>query len=169
MTALAAKRSVRGALGFSTSRTMLHRVPDGAVPGTYAAPDELLGLGDLLGRHDRGTFEVAPKLGELDGDDFAGSRAEVTWMAEINRRTGRPVTFGLAQTSFLPDLHLRVLEFVDDEAARGGQVRPQTTARSIGRCSDLTARSDSLPSWRGSLSPDPTDGSPPRDDGRRAS
>jgi N-acyl-D-amino-acid deacylase len=151
MTALVDEAIGAGALGFSTSRTMLHRVPDGrAVPGTYAAPDELLALGDVLGRHDRGTFEVAPKLGELDGDDFAGSRAEVAWMAEINRRTGRPVTFGLAQTSFLPDLHLRVLEFVDDEAARGGQVRPQTTARSIGLLFGISHRTfyDSLPSWR---------------------
>ncbi len=151
MTALVDEAIGAGALGFSTSRTMLHRVPDGrAVPGTYAAPDELLALGDVLGRHDRGTFEVAPKLGERDGDDFAGSRAEVAWMAEINRRTGRPVTFGLAQTSFLPDLHLRVLEFVDDEAARGGQVRPQTTARSIGLLFGISHRTfyDSLPSWR---------------------
>ena len=49
-----------GALGFSTSRTFLHRVPDGRpVPGTYAAPEELLAIGDVLGRHRRGVFEAA--------------------------------------------------------------------------------------------------------------
>jgi len=151
MTALVDEAIAAGALGFSTSRTMLHRVPDGrAVPGTYATPEELLAIGEVLGRHRRGTFEVAPKLGELDGDDFAGSRAEVAWMAEINRRTGRPVTFGLAQTSFLPDLHTRVLEFVDDEAARGAHVRPQTTARSIGLLFGIAHRTfyDGLPSWQ---------------------
>ena len=38
-----------GALGFSTSRTMLHRVPDGrAVPGTYADARELLAIADVL-------------------------------------------------------------------------------------------------------------------------
>ncbi len=151
MTELVDEAIAAGALGFSTSRTMLHRVPDGrAVPGTYAAREELLAIGDVLGRHDRGTFEVAPKLGELDGDDFAGSRAEVAWMAEINRRTGRPVTFGLAQTNFLPDLHTRVLGFVDEEATRGGYVRPQTTARAIGVLFGIAHRTfyDGVPSWQ---------------------
>jgi N-acyl-D-amino-acid deacylase len=151
MTALVDEAIGAGALGFSTSRTMLHRVPDGrAVPGTYATPDELFAIGDVLGRHDRGTFEVAPKLGELDGNDFEGSRAEVGWMAEVNRRTGRPVTFGLAQTNFLPELHTRVLEFVDEESARGGHVRPQTTARSIGLLFGIAHRTfyDGVPSWQ---------------------
>jgi N-acyl-D-aspartate/D-glutamate deacylase len=122
-----------GALGFSTSRTMLHRVPDGrAVPGTYARSDELLAIAGALGRHERGTFEVAPRLGEDTGGDFATTRAEIEWMAEINRTTGRPVTFGLAQTDRLPELHTRVLGFVDDEAIRGAELRPQTTARGIG-------------------------------------
>jgi N-acyl-D-amino-acid deacylase len=151
MTALVDEAIGAGALGFSTSRTMLHRVPDGrAVPGTYATTDELLAIADVLGRHDRGTFEVAPKLGELDGNDYEGSRAEVGWMAEVNRRTGRPVTFGLAQTNFLPELHTRVLEFVDEESARGGRVRPQTTARSIGLLFGIAHRTfyDAVPSWQ---------------------
>ncbi len=122
-----------GALGFSTSRTMLHRVPDGrAVPGTYAQPDELLAIAGALGRHGRGTFEVAPRLGEDMGDDLATTRGEIEWMAEINRTTGRPVTFGLAQADVLPELHARVLEFVDEQAGRGAELRPQTTARGIG-------------------------------------
>ena len=38
--------SQAGALGFSTSRTILHRAMDGElVPGTFAAEDELLGIG----------------------------------------------------------------------------------------------------------------------------
>ncbi len=39
-----------GALGFSTSRTIGHRAIDGeVVPGTYAAEDELFGIGSALG------------------------------------------------------------------------------------------------------------------------
>src|SRR5208283_3370201 len=35
-----------GAVGFSTSRTLIHRAKDGEpVPGTFAAPDELVGIG----------------------------------------------------------------------------------------------------------------------------
>src|SRR5205085_9218783 len=39
-----------GALGFSTSRTLAHRAIDGEpVPGTFAAEDELFGIGRVLG------------------------------------------------------------------------------------------------------------------------
>ena len=34
-----------GALGFSTSRTMVHATPEGVpIPGTFAADEELLGI-----------------------------------------------------------------------------------------------------------------------------
>ncbi|HEY5013502.1 MAG TPA: amidohydrolase family protein, partial [Acidimicrobiia bacterium] len=39
-----------GALGFSTSRTIVHMAIDGEpVPGTFAAEDELFGIGSVLG------------------------------------------------------------------------------------------------------------------------
>ena len=141
----------RGALGFSTSRTLLHRVPDGRpVPGTWAEPKELLAIADVLGTYGRGTFEVAPRLGERDADSLEGTRAEVAWMAEVNRRTGRPVTFGLAHSFSRPDLYARVLDFVDEEAATGGVLRPQTTARGIGLLFGIAHRTlfDGCPSWR---------------------
>jgi N-acyl-D-aspartate/D-glutamate deacylase len=140
-----------GALGFSTSRTLLHRVPDGRpVPGTWAEPKELLAIADVLGKHGRGTFEVAPRLGEHDAESLEGTRAEVAWMAEINRRTGRPVTFGLAHSFRRPDLYARVLDFVDEEGASGGALRPQTTARGIGLLFGIAHRTlfDGCPSWR---------------------
>src|SRR5690606_5609463 len=102
-----------GALGFSTSRTLLHRVPDGRpVPGTWADPNELLAFGDVMGRHGRGVFEAAPRLGERDDDTYTATRAEIAWMGELSRRTGRPVTFGLAHSYRRPDLYRRVLDFV---------------------------------------------------------
>ena len=140
-----------GALGFSTSRTMLHRVPDGrAVPGTYAQPEELLAIAGVLGRRRQGTFEVAPRLGEDVGGDLETTRGEVAWMAEVNRATGRPVTFGLAQTDLLPELHTRVLGFVDEALAAGARLRPQTTARAIGILFGLSHRTpfDGTPAWR---------------------
>jgi N-acyl-D-amino-acid deacylase len=139
-----------GALGFSTSRTLLHRVPDGrAVPGTWAHPDELYAIADVLGRQRRGVFEVAPRF-ERPGDDYEGTRAEVHWMAEINRRTGRPVTFGLAQSNLGPELYRKILGFVDDEAAGGGVIHPQTTARGIGLLFGIVHRTffDRSPAWQ---------------------
>jgi N-acyl-D-aspartate/D-glutamate deacylase len=139
-----------GALGFSTSRTLLHRVPDGRpVPGTWADERELLAFADVLGRHAKGVYEVAPRF-ERPGPRYEGTRAEVRWMAEINRRTGRPVTFGLAQSNAGPELFRKILELVDEEAATGGELRPQTTARGIGLLFGMQHRTffDRAPSWQ---------------------
>ncbi len=122
-----------GALGFSTSRTFLHRVPDGRpVPGTYATPEELLAIGDVLGRHGRGVFEAAARLGEGDDDSLKNTRGELRWMSELSRRSGRPVTFGLAQSNRRPDLYSRVIQLTEEGNLIGGRVRPQTTARGVG-------------------------------------
>ena len=138
-----------GALGFSTSRTLLHRVPDGRpVPGTWADERELLAIADVLGRRGTGVYEVAPRF-ERPGAHYEATRAEVHWMAEINRRTGRPVTFGLAQSNAGPELYRKILELVDEEGDRGGELRPQTTARGIGLLFGLQHRTffDRAPAW----------------------
>jgi N-acyl-D-amino-acid deacylase len=140
-----------GALGVSTSRTFLHRVPDGRpVPGTYAAADELLAFADVLYDHGAGIFEAAMRLGERDNDALDNTRAEVALMGEISRRSGRPVSFGLTQSSRRPHLFERVIDFVKEENAVGGCVRPQTTARGIGILFGLETRTpfDRAPSWR---------------------
>ena len=146
-----------GALGFSTSRTLLHRVPDGRfVPGTWADERELLAIADVLGRHGKGVYEVAPRF-ERPGRDYEGTRAEVHWMAEINRRTGRPVTFGLAQSNAGPELFRTILRLVDEEAEAGGELRPQTTARGIGLLFGLQHRTffDRAPEWAALATADP--------------
>ncbi len=140
-----------GALGFSTSRTLLHTVPDGRpVPGTWATPDELYAIADVLGRHRRGVFESASRLGERDGEDLSGTRAELAWMGEVSRRSGRPVTFGLAQSDRRPELFRRVVGFAKEENILGGCVRPQTTARGVGVLFGLQSRTpfDGSPAWR---------------------
>jgi N-acyl-D-aspartate/D-glutamate deacylase len=122
-----------GALGFSTSRTLLHRVPDGRpVPGTWAAAEELRAIADVLGRQRRGVLESAPRLGERDSDDYENTRAEVEMMADMTISSGRPLTFGLAHSYRRDDLYRKVLDFVNDANIRGAHVRPQTTARGIG-------------------------------------
>jgi N-acyl-D-aspartate/D-glutamate deacylase len=139
-----------GALGFSTSRTLLHRVPDGRmVPGTWATTDELYAIADVLARQGRGVFEAAPRF-EQPGRDYEHTREEVHWMAEINRRTGRPVTFGLAQSNLGPELFRKILECVVAEAERGGVIHPQTTARGIGLLFGIVHRTffDRAPSWQ---------------------
>ena len=129
-----------GALGFSSSRTFLHRVPDGRyVPGTHAAEDELLAFADSLGRYG-GIFECAPKLGGRNDPDGVFTRDEIRMYGEISRRAGCPVTFGLTQVDIVPDMHLRVLDYVATENADGARIRPQTTSRQIGILFGLSGR-----------------------------
>lgn len=140
-----------GALGVSTSRTFLHKVPDGRpIPGTHATADELLAFAEILRSRAAGVFEGAMRLGERDNDAYDNSRVEVALMGEISRHSGRPVSFGLTQSDRRPDLYERVIDFVKAENANGANVRPQTTARGVGILFGLETRTpfDRAPSWK---------------------
>jgi N-acyl-D-aspartate/D-glutamate deacylase len=125
------RESIRGgALGFSTSRTLLHKTPDGEpVPGTFAGPEELIGIGSVLGEEGRGVFEAVPYLDSTESDVIVG---EVDWMERVSRANGRPLTFGMLQTRQFPDLWRTVLESVEKANARGARILPQTQVRSVG-------------------------------------
>ena len=153
MTDLLTEALQAGALGFSTSRTFLHKVPDGRpVPGTYAEPAELFAFADALGRHGAGVFESASRLGEGERDslDMPLTRAELAWMGEVSRRGRCPVSFGLTQHDSRPELFRQVIEMAKEQNALGATVRPQTTARSVGILFSLDTRTpfDRAPSWR---------------------
>ncbi len=72
-----------GALGFSTSRTILHYTGPDRTPiaGTYAGEDELFALGDALGELDAGLFEVVPS-GVL-GEQLDTLPGELDWMQRL--------------------------------------------------------------------------------------
>lgn len=140
-----------GALGFSTSRTFMHRVPDGRpVPGTYAQPEELLAIGEVMGKVGRGVFEAAARLGERDNKELDNTRAEIAWMGELSRRNDVNVTFGLAQSDRRPQLYQSVIDFSEEENANGAKLRPQTTSRGIGSLMTFLQRTpfDGFPVWR---------------------
>ncbi|MFP5396013.1 MAG: amidohydrolase family protein, partial [Alphaproteobacteria bacterium] len=80
-----------GALGFSTSRTVLHRSIDGElVPGTTATEEELVAIGRAMGKVGYGVFELA--------SDMRREWNEFGWMGQISRETGLPVTFAALQS-----------------------------------------------------------------------
>src|SRR6185437_16042757 len=94
-----------GALGFSTSRTMGHRAIDGEpVPGTFAAEDELFGIGAALAETGRGVFEIAPMGvgGEASGDPPDAHLTETDWMVRLAARIRRPFTFLVMQSHVAP-------------------------------------------------------------------
>jgi N-acyl-D-amino-acid deacylase len=130
MAAVVAQGIEAGALGFSTSRTLAHRAIDGEpVPGTFAAEDELFGIGRVLGRLGQGVFELAA-AGAL-GEDLAAPEKEVAWMRRLAAETGRPVTFALNQNNADPDQWRKLLDLAAEAVAEGAPVRPQVTARTV--------------------------------------
>lgn len=149
MAALVRAAVEAGALGYSISRSLFHRVPDGRnVPGTWSAPDEFFGIAAPLGELGRGVLESAPRYNEENG---SGSRVEeeLAWMAEISRRTGRPFSFNLQQIASLGDHYRQVIALCEDANRTGAQLRPQITPRSVGVLFSLAASTlvDDLPSF----------------------
>src|SRR6478609_3014551 len=98
-----------GALGFSTSRTLAHKAIDGEpVPGTFAAEDELFGIGEALKSVGRGLYELAPA--GAAGEDIITPAKEVDWMCRLSAAIERPVTFALAQVDAAPELWKELMD-----------------------------------------------------------
>jgi N-acyl-D-amino-acid deacylase len=147
MVALADEALASGALGISTSRTLLHRAPDGHyVPGTFADHRELAALGSVLGRHGTGVFEAVPSF----VGNASAPEVELDMLTQIARSTGQPVTFTLIQENTAPNRHLEILGAVGRARAEGVLVFPQTTARGIGIWFGLVNNTpfDRAPAWR---------------------
>jgi N-acyl-D-amino-acid deacylase len=120
-----------GALGFSTSRTLSHRAIDGEpVPGTFAAEDELFGIGRALRDAGAGLFEVAPA--GIVGDDHTEPYKEVAWMQRLAKEIERPVTFGMNQTNGSPEEYHDLLDAAAIAAAAGDNLIPQVAGRATG-------------------------------------
>ena len=120
-----------GAFGFSTSRTIAHKAIDGEpVPGTFAAEDELFGIGEALAEVGHGLYELAPA--GVVGEDLAAPAKEVDWMRRLSAATGRPVTFALVQIDAAPGMWREIMDLSADAAAEGAQLHPQVAPRCNG-------------------------------------
>ena len=120
-----------GALGFSTSRTLAHRAIDGEpVPGTFAAEDELLGLGRAVAAGGRAVFELAP-MGSA-GEDIVAPRQEIEWMKRLAGETGVPVSFSLIQIDPAPTLWRELMDESLKATEAGAPIYPQIAARPFG-------------------------------------
>ncbi len=114
-----------GALGFSTSRTLLHKASDGEfVPGTFASRDELFGIGKVLGEVGHGVFQCASEHTQMS--------KEIQWMRVMAAETGRPVIFTLSQTDMKPDLWKELVQVLEDAAQEGTPLFAQSAGRAIG-------------------------------------
>jgi N-acyl-D-amino-acid deacylase len=114
-----------GALGFSTSRTQLHRAKDGEpVPGTFAGADEMVGIGAAVGAAGHGVFEIASDM-MIPEDEFA-------WMKQFAAASGLPVTFGMLQSPMQPEKWRDLLKLTEDARAEGAMITAQIACRPTG-------------------------------------
>ena len=117
-----------GALGFSMSRTIVHRAVDGeVVPGTHGAEDEIFGIARALGELGEGIVELAPA--GIQGEDMSAPDKEMDWMGRLSKEIQRPVSFALVQHDVAPRDWKRLLDLVDTANADGADLRPQVSAR----------------------------------------
>jgi N-acyl-D-amino-acid deacylase len=114
-----------GAFGFTTSRTDSHKTPGGEmVPSRFAATDELLGIGSALGAVGAGAFGM--------NSDFDDETAELAWMTQLAKQTGRPVWFLLTDRYDDPERWRRLLAATHAARAQGAQLTAQIAGRPIG-------------------------------------
>ena len=99
------------------------------MPGTFAAEDELFGIGAVLGELGTGVFELAP-AGAL-GEDLAAPEREVDWMRRLAAAIRRPVTFALTQNNADSTAWRRQLDLAAEAAAEGVPLRPQVHGRTV--------------------------------------
>ena len=114
-----------GALGFSTSRTSLHKSKSGElVPGTFAAADELLGIAEAMAAVGHGVFQFAPEHVNL--------LEEWGWMRDIALKTGRTVSVNFSQTDKAPEYWCDVIARLDEARADGLPIVAQVHGRTVG-------------------------------------
>ena len=132
MRALVREAIAAGALGVSTSRTINHRTSDGrSTPTLDAAREEILGLADGLADAGAGVFQLV--------SDFSDPEIEQRLLEDVARRSGRPLSFSLAQAESTPDGWRHLLRWLESCQAQGLAMRAQVCGRGVGLLLGLTA------------------------------
>ncbi len=112
-----------GALGFSTSRTLLHKDKAGVhVPGTFAGSDEMLAMGLAMKGLKHGVFEMV--------SDHLGDDDEWHWVKGFVKETGLPVT--LVATSAGAYEGDKMFNIAEESRLEGMDIRPQIAGRPTG-------------------------------------
>ncbi|MDB6060344.1 MAG: Amidohydrolase 3 [Verrucomicrobiaceae bacterium] len=121
-----------GAVGFSTSRTMIHRTNTGAFTPTYqAANSELKQLGETLAAAPGKVFQMV--------SDFIDADYEFEIVRHVCARTGAKGTFSLLQSDSRPTMWSEQLARVDKAQAAGLDIRAQVLSRPLGVLMGLNA------------------------------
>jgi len=131
MAALVVEAIEAGALGFSTSRTIIHRTRSGELIGTLRAPEEeLLTIAKAMGQLGRGVFQLITDAYLLPDEAFA--EQEFSLIERILEVSGRPLSLTVQQVTELPDRWRWMYERIEALRAKGHDIRSQVGARGLG-------------------------------------
>ena len=123
MAALVREGVEAGALGFSTSRTLLHKDLKGVhMPGTFAGSDEMLAMGMAMKGLRHGVFEMV--------SDHLGDDDEWRWGKDFVKETKLPVT--LVATSAGAYEGDKMFKIAEESRLEGMDIRPQIAGRPTG-------------------------------------
>ena len=125
MKALTVEALAAGAFGFTTSLTNSHKTLSGGfVPSRYSEVDEMMGIGSALAGFDHGAFGI--------NTEFENEEAEMTWLTELARQTGRPVWFLVTQNISDPTRWQRLISGIHKARAEGVPLSGQVACRPVG-------------------------------------
>ena len=114
-----------GAVGFSTSRTLVHRSADGNLVPTYkAATAELKALGESLSGEKGHVFQLI--------SDWEDPADEFSILREVSEKTGAKGTFTLLHLDNEPELWEKQLAMVETAQSEGLDIRGQVLSRPVG-------------------------------------
>ena len=146
-----AEAAVRaGALGFTTSRTWVHRTSTGQQIGTLnASTDEVLGIASALRKLGTGVVQLISDVYQSADDDLVDR--ELALLRRLALELGRPLSFTVQQNDQTPDRFRQLLGGIAQWNAEGAHARAQVGVRPIGVLVGLAASAVPLawcPSYR---------------------
>jgi N-acyl-D-aspartate/D-glutamate deacylase len=116
-----------GAIGFTTSRTILHKSVKGEpTPGLRAEEKELMGIAMGIADAGRGVMEL---ISDFDSPDPI---SEFAMLRRLVERSGRPLSLSLAQAGSSSDGWRGLLGLIEQASKDGLPIRGQVAPRPIG-------------------------------------
>ncbi|MFT4796591.1 MAG: N-acyl-D-aspartate/D-glutamate deacylase [Candidatus Azotimanducaceae bacterium] len=145
MAALVREGVEAGALGFSSSKTLLHKDIKGEyMPGTFSGNEEMLALGLGMKGLNNSVFELV--------SDHLGDDEEWAWVTEFQKQTGLAVT--LIATTAPAYQNGKMYKLAEQARAEGREIRPQAAGRPTGVLHGLQSSFHAFvghPTWRAEL------------------
>jgi N-acyl-D-amino-acid deacylase len=116
-----------GALGFATSRLVIHKTGKGdAIPTWEAAESELEAMAMALKDSGRGVLQA------VFGAPGRKFEDEIDLLSRLTRMSGRPASFSMAQSNENPDAWRGVMRHLAQANTKGPPIRAQVYPRPIG-------------------------------------